>query len=72
MSNRKETVLNVQGMTCRNCVHHVDEALRGVAGVAEVDVRLQEGKALVRHDAGTTTDALLAALDDAGYDATVA
>ncbi len=64
----KETVLNVQGMSCPSCVHHVGTALRDVDGVAKVDVRLREGKVLVSHDADTAIDALIKALAEAGYE----
>lgn len=69
---KTETLLKVDGMTCRSCVNHVGEALREVAGVAEVDVRLRAGQVLVAHDPGTSVDALIAALQAAGYDARAA
>ncbi len=68
----KQTLLDVQGMSCASCVHHVGTALKEVDGVSNVDVRLREGKVLVRHDAGTPVESLVAALADAGYDASPA
>lgn len=68
----KETVLNVQGMSCASCVRHVDVALKEVDGVSKVDVRLSEGKVLVRHDPATPLSSLLEALAEAGYDAAAA
>lgn len=66
----RETVLNVEGMTCANCVRHVDEALRELAGVDEVDVRLSEGRAIVRHDPDRAPiTALVDAVREAGYEA---
>lgn len=65
----KETWLNVTGMSCASCVKHVGSALREVSGVSEVDVRLEEGKVLVRHDVRTPTQALVEAVADAGYEA---
>jgi copper chaperone len=72
MNAKNEILLNVQGMTCGNCVRHVGEALRGVEGVTDVDVRLKEGQALVRHDGRAPLDRLIAALDEEGYGATPA
>jgi copper chaperone len=72
MSAPSETLLNVQGMSCGNCVRHVGEALRGVEGVTDVEVRLDEGRALVRHDGRATLERLIAALDEAGYDGSAA
>ena len=34
----KSTILDVEGMTCYACVRHVEEALRGLDGVAKLDV----------------------------------
>ena len=66
MSETRETVLRVEGMTCGHCVRHVEEALRSVAGVEDVEVRLDAGEARVRH-AGSV-EAMLAALRDEGYE----
>ncbi|MEO8846642.1 MAG: cation transporter [Kofleriaceae bacterium] len=65
------TTLRITGMTCNNCVRHVDSALRQVPGVAKVAVSLPEGQAMVDHDDLTTLPALLAAVVSAGYEATV-
>lgn len=64
----KESLLDVQGMSCASCVHHVGTALKGVDGVAKVDVRLREGKVLVRHAEATSIESLIEALAEAGYD----
>ena len=71
MSTR-ETLLQVDGMTCGSCVRHVDHALRGVDGVAGVEVRLKEGRVLVRHDEEAPLTQLVEALRDAGYEARAA
>ena len=68
MSTPHETILSVKGMTCPTCVRHVDEALREVNGVAEVEVKLREGKVLVRHDPTSPVSSFVAALKDAGYE----
>ncbi len=64
----KETLLDVQGMSCASCVHHVGVALKELDGVSNVDVRLKEGKVLVRHEPATSVDSLIQALADAGYE----
>ncbi|MBX3246918.1 MAG: heavy-metal-associated domain-containing protein [Myxococcales bacterium] len=64
------TKLRVEGMSCGHCVGRVERALRGVEGVTEVTVSLEAGEATVAHDATrVTVDALLRAVDEAGYDA---
>ena len=64
--------LNVTGMMCQHCVAHVTKALEGVSGVSSVDVSLEAGTATVEADASVTDEALVAAVVDAGYEATVA
>jgi Cu2+-exporting ATPase len=64
--------LNVEGMMCAHCVVHVTEALEEVRGVKNVHVDLDQGKAEL--DAGLLVKdaALVKAVKDAGYKATVA
>ncbi|HTU62812.1 MAG TPA: heavy metal-associated domain-containing protein [Polyangiales bacterium] len=62
-------ILEVSGMTCNNCVRHVREALEQVAGVGEVAVDLGAGRATVKHSGATELASLIAAVDDAGYEA---
>ena len=65
-----ETTLMVEGMTCRSCVAHVDEALRELESVTSVEVRFHEKRVVVRHEPGAARDAFVAALRDAGYEST--
>lgn len=57
--------LNVQGMTCGSCVKHVNAALSQLAGVSSVDVDLSNGR--VRVTGSADTEAMISALDSAGY-----
>lgn len=59
----------VTGMTCANCVRHVTDAVTNVAGVDSVIVDLQAGTATVQGD--PETSAVIAAIVDAGYQASV-
>jgi copper chaperone CopZ len=63
------TNLRITGMTCNNCVRHVDRALRGVPGVSQVAVDLPEGQAEVVHSEATPLASLIAAVESAGYEA---
>jgi copper chaperone len=64
----KETMLQVDGMSCPSCVRHIDSALRELGGVAKVDVRLREGTVVVQHDpASAPVTALVEAVRGAGY-----
>jgi copper chaperone CopZ len=62
-------ILEVSGMTCNNCVRHVRAALEQVAGVGEVAVDLEAGRATVKHGGAAVLADLIAAVDDAGYEA---
>jgi copper chaperone CopZ len=64
------TVLAVAGMTCSTCVRIVTNALSRVPGAEGVEVDLDAGRAVV---AGTARpEALVAAVEKAGYDARLA
>jgi copper chaperone CopZ len=63
------TTLRITGMTCNNCVRHVDKALRALPGVTAVEVSLPEQTAKIVHEDATPVPALLAAVESAGYEA---
>jgi copper chaperone CopZ len=66
------TELKIDGMTCGGCVTSVTKALKRVAGVQGVEVDLGRGTARVSADgAGKQVPAMLAALTEAGYQASV-
>lgn len=56
----------IGGMSCKNCVAHVKEALEELEGVSSVEVNLEEEYARVE----TTLDyhALKEAVEEAGYE----
>lgn len=62
--------IKVEGMTCGSCVNSVSKALKRVPGVDDVQVDLASGTATVTGEqAARSVPALLAALSDAGYEA---
>ena len=65
-----KTTLKIEGMMCEGCVKSVREGLETVPGVTSVDVNLKKGTAIVQHD-GISDDALLKAVIDAGFRASV-
>ena len=71
-SNKMEKKLNVEGMMCEHCVAHVTKALEGIPGVSSVKVSLADKDAVVEAAPEVTDEALVAAVKDAGYEATVA
>ena len=65
-----EVTLEVQGMSCASCVAHVEKALLAVPGVAAASVNLALQTAFVQ-GAGLQAGRLVAAVDSAGYHASV-
>lgn len=61
------TTLTVEGMSCGGCEQTVVEALESVPGVTGAEADRETDSATVEGDADV--DALVAAVDDAGYDA---
>jgi copper chaperone len=61
------TKLTVTGMSCGGCEAAVEEALKGVAGVTDATADRETDSATVSGDAELA--ALLAAVEDAGYEA---
>ena len=66
-----ETVeLKVEGMDCQGCVKSVTRMLSGVAGVQQVDVSLEAGRARVTFDPAQSNLAeIRKAVERAGYKA---
>ena len=63
--------LEISGMSCGHCVAAVDKSLRSLDGVTVESVQI--GRATVEYDpARTSPDAVIGAIDDAGYSATEA
>jgi copper chaperone len=61
---------HIDGMTCQGCVSSVTRALKAVSGVADVTVSLDDKSASVQYDdAQTAPAALVAVIEDAGFDA---
>jgi len=67
--SQQTITLPVRGMTCASCVAHVEKALKGVDGVADVNVNLATEKAHVQFntDAVRVGD-LVQAVHETGYE----
>ena len=68
MSERRELVLPVKGMTCASCVSHVEKALGGVQGVSGVNVNLATEKARLWFDTDVLPASLVEAVRSSGYE----
>ena len=63
----KEYVLGVGGMTCNNCVSHVETALSNIDGVLDVEVNLAGAKATINTNGTPSQETLESAVTNAGY-----
>ena len=62
--------LQVTGMSCEHCVRAVNNALGGIAGVADISVSLKDGTVSFAYDpALASIEAVKAAITDEGYEA---
>ena len=59
---------DVKGMTCGHCVGAVSGELAKLPGVTDVAVDLDTGKATVTSENPLDTEAVRAAVDEAGYE----
>ena len=64
--------LKVEGMHCEHCVANTKKALEAVPGVRNVEVSLEEGKATLEAGMVATDEKLVAAVEGAGFKASVA
>lgn len=70
---KKETImdkgaaekLNIEGMTCPNCVAHVKRAIEKTDGVDSVDIKLDENAAYI--EGKFDKDQIIKSVEDAGY-----
>ena len=68
---RTGATYRVDGMTCDHCRAAITAEVAQVAGVAAVDVDL-DAKLVHVHGAGVDPAAVVAAIDEAGYEAVAA
>ena len=66
-----EIRLQIDGMKCDGCAAAVTEALEGVPGVESAEVSLEGGTASVSAGGDVAVDALVRAVESAGYGASV-
>jgi copper chaperone len=60
--------LKIDGMRCNGCVTSVQRALSEISGVTDAEVRLDEGRALIRGN-GVSVQELIGAVNSLGFDA---
>lgn len=63
---------NVTGMSCAACAAHVEKSVRGVEGVADVNVSLLTNSMTVEFAPPATAEAIIRAVEKGGYGASAA
>jgi Cu2+-exporting ATPase len=63
----RETVFDVEGVTCAACVTRVESALARLPGVHESSLNLASRRVRIRHDAAVGNETLAAVIARAGY-----
>lgn len=59
----------VTGMTCGHCESSIKEEVGQIAGIQSIDVSAKTGKLFVTSQTGLDDAAVLAAVEEAGYEA---
>lgn len=70
--NRLKQKFTVTGMTCAACSARVEKVSRGVPGVQSADVNLLAGSMVAELESADVIPAVIAAIADSGYGASVA
>lgn len=66
-------IIKIDGMTCGGCVASVHAATANIEGLDTISIELADNLATVTFDdSKTSAETIAAAIDDAGFDATVA
>jgi copper chaperone len=71
LGRMKTTSLKIEGMSCEGCVTSVRQVLQKVPGVSDVQVDLARGQATLSRADDVEESDLIAAITDAGYDASL-
>ncbi|KPV53994.1 copper-binding protein [Kouleothrix aurantiaca] len=58
----------VPDVSCQHCVNAITQEVSALPGVARVQVALDTKTVTVEHGEQVTTDAIIAAINEAGYD----
>ena len=63
------TEFQVTGMTCGHCEHAVSQEIGQIPGVQHVEVSAATGRLVITSNAPVRDEQVLAAVDEAGYQA---
>ena len=65
-------IIKIDGLTCGGCVASVHNATADIEGLDDISIELADNQATVTFDdSKTSVETIAAAIEDAGFDATV-
>jgi copper ion binding protein len=59
---------HVPGVSCQHCVNAVTREVTALSGVQRVEVNLDDKTVTVEHEPQVTAQAIISAINEAGYD----
>ena len=65
-----QRIIAIEGMMCNGCVNRVKNSLEQIDGVQEVNVSLEDKKAIVTLNANVSNDELKSAVEDLDFKVT--
>ena len=66
-------IIKIDGMTCGGCVASMHNATADIDGLNDISIELADNQATVTFDDNVTSvEDIAAAIDDAGFDTTIA
>ena len=65
-----QRIIVIEGMMCNGCVNRVKNSLEQIDGVQEVNVSLEDKKAIVTLNANVSNDELKSAVEDLDFKVT--
>lgn len=65
-----DITLNIEGMTCQECVSKIEKSLTGVTSVTKASVSFKDKNVIVSTTGEVNADALIEAVKNAGFKAT--
>ena len=68
----KQLVFNIGGMGCQACAVRIENAVRKLDGVLSAEVSLEQKTLTLSAEEKLSAETVIAAVDDAGFDASPA
>lgn len=65
---KMEKTVSIEGMSCNHCKMTVEKALKGIDGVQDVEVSLENKNAVIKSDKEISDSDIKNAIEDAGYE----